>query len=89
MVALLAKDTSHRAVKFDTLKLVPVFATCTFNVVFPPHCFVSRVVNDVCLSPFFAETMSAKNSEGIEIPSVFVSELAGQMLGEDYVYTNG
>lgn len=34
------------------------------------------------------ETMSAKNPDGITIPSVFVSELAGEILGEEYIYTN-
>ncbi|CAH0600184.1 unnamed protein product [Chrysodeixis includens] len=35
------------------------------------------------------ETMSAKNPEGIEIPSVFVSDLAGLILAEEYQYSNG
>ncbi|XP_035429503.2 E3 ubiquitin-protein ligase RNF13 isoform X1 [Spodoptera frugiperda] len=35
------------------------------------------------------ETMSAKNPEGIEIPSVFVSDLAGLLLGDEYLYTSG
>ncbi|XP_045760731.1 E3 ubiquitin-protein ligase RNF13 isoform X1 [Maniola jurtina] len=34
------------------------------------------------------ETMSAKNGSGIVIPSVFVSELAGLMLAEEYAYPN-
>nr|XP_026485034.1 E3 ubiquitin-protein ligase RNF13 [Vanessa tameamea]XP_026485035.1 E3 ubiquitin-protein ligase RNF13 [Vanessa tameamea] len=34
------------------------------------------------------ESMSAKNPEGITIPSVFVSDLAGIILSEEYVYTN-
>ncbi|XP_039765381.1 E3 ubiquitin-protein ligase RNF13 isoform X1 [Pararge aegeria] len=33
------------------------------------------------------ETMSANNSDGIVIPSVFVSDNAGYMLAEEYVYT--
>ncbi|CAH0698723.1 unnamed protein product [Spodoptera exigua] len=35
------------------------------------------------------ETMSAKNPEGIEIPSVFVSDLAGLLLADEYLYTSG
>ncbi|XP_075980307.1 godzilla E3 ubiquitin protein ligase [Anticarsia gemmatalis] len=35
------------------------------------------------------ETMSAKDPDGIEIPSVFVSDLAGLMLAEEYLYTSG
>ncbi|XP_047032195.1 E3 ubiquitin-protein ligase RNF13 isoform X1 [Helicoverpa zea] len=35
------------------------------------------------------ETMSANNPEGIEIPSVFVSDLAGLLLGDEYLYTSG
>jgi E3 ubiquitin-protein ligase RNF13 len=33
--------------------------------------------------------MSAKNSEGIFIPSVFVGEEAGMVLKEDYQYEDG
>ncbi|CAG9782692.1 unnamed protein product [Diatraea saccharalis] len=35
------------------------------------------------------ETMSAKNPEGIDIPSVFVNDVAGRQLAEKYVYTKG
>ncbi|CAH2099471.1 unnamed protein product [Euphydryas editha] len=34
------------------------------------------------------DTMTAKNPDGITIPSVFVSDLAGIILGEEYTYTN-
>ncbi|VVC96058.1 unnamed protein product, partial [Leptidea sinapis] len=34
------------------------------------------------------ETMSAKDPVGIDIPSVFVSDLAGQILSEEYIYIN-
>ncbi|XP_061382674.1 E3 ubiquitin-protein ligase RNF13 isoform X1 [Danaus plexippus] len=34
------------------------------------------------------ETMSAKDPDTITIPSVFVSDLAGIILGEEYIYTN-
>ncbi|CAG5053810.1 unnamed protein product [Parnassius apollo] len=34
------------------------------------------------------ETMSANNSEGIKIPSVFVGDLAGLILFEEYLYTS-
>lgn len=34
------------------------------------------------------ETMYANNSEGITISSVFVSDLAGIILSEEYIYTN-
>ncbi|CAH2069051.1 unnamed protein product, partial [Iphiclides podalirius] len=34
------------------------------------------------------ETMSAKNPDGITIPSVFVSDLAGIILSEQYLYTS-
>ncbi|KAJ8733687.1 hypothetical protein PYW07_014238 [Mythimna separata] len=35
------------------------------------------------------ETMSAKNADGIVIPSVFVSDHAGLLLADEYVYTSG
>ncbi|RVE52074.1 hypothetical protein evm_003352 [Chilo suppressalis] len=35
------------------------------------------------------ETMSAKNPEGIDIPSVFVNDVAGKQLAEKYLYTKG
>ncbi|KAL4707152.1 hypothetical protein ACJJTC_018887 [Scirpophaga incertulas] len=35
------------------------------------------------------ETMSAKNPDGISIPSVFVSDIAGLLLAEKYTYGNG
>ncbi|CAH0722970.1 unnamed protein product, partial [Brenthis ino] len=35
------------------------------------------------------ETMYANNSDGITIPSVFVSDISGIILSEEYVYTNG
>ncbi|XP_068628795.1 E3 ubiquitin-protein ligase RNF13 [Battus philenor] len=34
------------------------------------------------------ETMSAKNPDGINIPSVFVSDLAGLILSDQYLYTS-
>ncbi|XP_047507017.1 E3 ubiquitin-protein ligase RNF13 [Pieris napi] len=47
------------------------------------HCVIVHNVNSSDL-----ETMSASNPMGIDIPSVFVSDVAGIILSEEYNYTN-
>lgn len=48
------------------------------------HCAIVHNVNSSDL-----EVMSAKNAEDIKIPSVFVSDLDGAALANDFVYTAG
>ncbi|XP_045510689.1 E3 ubiquitin-protein ligase RNF13 isoform X1 [Colias croceus] len=48
--------------------------------------FDAAIVHNVNSSDL--ETMSAKDPEGIMIPSVFVSDLAGLILSEEYIYIN-
>lgn len=81
-VALRVADVAYRTVKFNTIYFSSDFRHRHLMVWF----FEDDLFTFIIL---FAETMSAKNPEGIEIPSVFVSDLAGLLLGDEYLYTSG